>query len=296
MKPTYGRVSRYGVIAFASSLDQVGPFARDVADLALMLEVIAGHDPQDSTSLREAVPAYSAGLNGDLKGLRVGVPDEYFTAGMEPGVEASVRQAVDTLGELGAQVEPVSLPHTGHALAVYYLIAPAEASANLARYDSVKYGYRAPDATSVLDSYLKSRGEGFGPEVKRRIMLGTYALSSGYYDAYYLKAQKVRTLIKEDFDRAFERFDVLVAPTSPTVAFPLGAKTADPLAMYLSDVCTLPVNLAGLPGLSIPCGLSEGLPVGLQMIGPALGEETLFRAAAAYERASGWAGRLAPLA
>ncbi len=295
MKPTYGRVSRYGVVAFASSLDQVGPFARDVPDVALMLEVIAGHDPCDSTSLRDPVPAYSTQLDSDLKNLRVGVPDEYFVAGMEPGVEHSVRQAVDTLGELGARVEMVSLPHTEHALAVYYLIAPAEASANLARYDSVKYGYRAPEPDSVLDSYLNTRGEGFGPEVKRRIMLGTYALSSGYYDAYYLKAQKVRTLIKEDFDRAFERFDILVAPTSPTVAFPLGAKTADPLTMYLSDVCTLPVNLAGLPGLSIPCGLSAGLPVGLQMIGPALGEDTLLRAAAAYERASGWNARLAPL-
>jgi aspartyl-tRNA(Asn)/glutamyl-tRNA(Gln) amidotransferase subunit A len=295
MKPTYGRVSRYGVIAFASSLDQVGPFARDVADCALMLRVISGLDPNDSTSLPDAVPDYPAQLDPDLHGMRIGVPDEYFVKGMEPGVEASVRRAIDTLGELGAEVGSVSMPHTDYGLAAYYLIAPAEASANLARYDSVKYGYRSPGTTTVVDTYLKTRGEGFGPEVKRRIMLGTYALSAGYYDAYYIKAQKVRTLIKADFDRAFESFDALVAPTSPTVAFPLGAKTADPLAMYLSDVCTLPVNLAGLPGLSLPCGLSDGLPVGLQIIGPALGESTVLRVAAAYESAGAWGARLAPL-
>jgi aspartyl-tRNA(Asn)/glutamyl-tRNA(Gln) amidotransferase subunit A len=295
MKPTYGRVSRYGVIAFASSLDQVGPFARDVADCALMLGVIAGLDPHDSTSLPDAVPDYPAQLGGDLRGMRIGVPDEYFVKGMEPGVETAVRRAIDTLGELGAQIGPVSMPHTEYGLAAYYLIAPAEASANLARYDSVKYGYRSPGTATVVDTYLKTRGEGFGPEVKRRIMLGTYALSAGYYDAYYIKAQKVRTLIKADFDRAFESFDALVAPTSPTVAFPLGAKTADPLAMYLSDVCTLPVNLAGLPGLSLPCGLSDGLPVGLQIIGPALGEPAVLRVAAAYERAGDWGARIAPL-
>jgi aspartyl-tRNA(Asn)/glutamyl-tRNA(Gln) amidotransferase subunit A len=288
MKPTYGRVSRFGVIAFASSLDQVGPFARTVPDCALMLNVIAGRDPRDSTSLPDPVPDYVAATGAGLEGLRVGVPDEYFVSGMEPGVEASVRRAIDTLTELGARVDTVSLPHTQHALSVYYLIAPAEASANLARYDSVKYGYRVENPESVLDSYLRTRGEGFGPEVKRRIMLGTYALSAGYYDAYYVKAQKVRTLIKQDFDRAFERFDVLVAPTSPSVAFPFGAKTQDPLSMYLSDVCTLPVNLAGLPGLSLPCGLSAGLPVGLQLIGPPLGEEVLFRVAAAYERTGQW--------
>jgi aspartyl-tRNA(Asn)/glutamyl-tRNA(Gln) amidotransferase subunit A len=295
IKPTYGRVSRYGVIAFASSLDQVGPFGRTVADAALLLQVIAGHDAMDSTSLPEPIPKYDSALEAGLRGVRIGVPDEYFTAGLEPGVEGAVRGAIDTLGELGAIVEPVSLPHTEYALATYYLIAPAEASANLARYDSVKYGYRAPGASSVLDAYLRTRGEGFGPEVKRRIMLGTYALSAGYYDAYYLKAQKVRTLIKADFDRAFERFDALVAPTSPTVAFPLGAKTQDPLAMYLSDVCTLPVSLAGLPGLSMPCGLADGLPVGLQIIGPALGEEMVFRVAAAYERVSGWSPKIPPL-
>ncbi len=289
IKPTYGRVSRFGVVAFASSLDQVGPLARTVPDAALMLQVIAGHDPKDSTSLPDPVPDYFSLLgSGDLAGLRVGVPDEYFVSGMEAGVEASVRKAIDTLTELGARVDTVSLPHTQHALSVYYLIAPAEASANLSRYDSVKFGYRTPNPTSVLDSYMRTRGEGFGPEVKRRIMLGTYALSAGYYDAYYVKAQKVRTLIKQDFDRAFERFDVLVAPTSPSVAFPLGAKVQDPLAMYLSDVCTLPVNLAGLPGLSLPCGLSDGLPVGLQLIAPPLGEEMLFRVAHAYERTGQW--------
>jgi len=220
--------------------------------------------------------------------MRIGVPDEYFVSGLEPGVETAVRRAIDTLGELGAEVGSVSLPHSSYALATYYLIAPAEASANLARYDSVKYGYRVPQPASVEDAYMRSRGEGFGSEVKRRIMLGTYALSSGYYDAYYLKAQKVRTLIKGDFDAAFEHFDALVAPTSPSVAFRLGAKTQDPLAMYLSDVCTLPPSLAGLPALSMPCGLSEGLPVGLQIIGPALGEATILRIAAAYEQASDW--------
>jgi len=288
MKPTYGRISRYGMIAFASSLDQAGPFARTVADTALVLNVVAGHDPSDSTSLPDPVPDYTGHLDGDLRGVRIGVPDEYFAEGIEPGVERSVRAALDTMVELGADVAPISMPHTRYALATYYLIAPAEASANLARYDGVKYGYRAPDPANMLDGYLRTRGEGFGAEVKRRIMLGTYALSSGYYDAYYVKAQKIRTLIKADFDRAFESFDVLVAPTSPTVAFPLGARTDDPLAMYLSDVCTLPVSLAGLPGLSMPCGLSDGLPVGLQIAGPALGEEVVLRVAAAYERARGW--------
>jgi aspartyl-tRNA(Asn)/glutamyl-tRNA(Gln) amidotransferase subunit A len=292
MKPTYGRVSRFGVIAFASSLDQVGPFARTVEDCSLMLSTIAGWDRNDSTSLPDPVPDYRAGFTEDLRGLRIGVPDEYFVAGMEPGVESAVRAAIDTLVELGAEVGPVTMPHTRYALASYYLLAPAEASANLARYDSVKYGYRAPGVGSVVESYVQSRGEGFGPEVKRRIMLGTFALSAGYHDAYYLKAQKIRTLIKSDFDRAFESFDALVAPTSPTVAFGIGAKTSDPLAMYLSDVCTLPVNLAGLPGLSMPCGLSDGLPVGLQIIGPALGEAMVLRVANAYEKASDWGARI----
>ncbi len=295
MKPTYGRVSRFGMIAFASSLDQAGPFARTVADCALLLEAIAGPDPNDSTSLPDPVPAYAANLDRDLRGLRIGVPDEYFAAGLEPGVERAVRQAVDVLSELGAEIKPVTMPHTEYALASYYLIAPAEASANLARYDGVKYGLRASNA-NTMDLYMKTRGQGFGPEVKRRIMLGTYALSAGYYDAFYVKAQKVRTLIKSDFDRAFESFDVLVAPTSPTVAFPLGARTDDPLAMYLSDVCTLPPSLAGLPALSLPCGLSDGLPVGLQIVGPALGEQTVLQVAAAYERAGGWNARLPTLA
>ncbi len=287
MKPTYGRVSRYGLVAFASSLDQLGPLTADIADCALISEVIAGHDPLDSTSLDTPVPRYLDALTGDLKGVRLGVPKEYFVDGMEPGVEASIRAAIDVLRGLGAEIGEVSLPNSDYGLAAYYIIAPAECSANLARYDGVKYGYSAPDAETMWDGYYKTRGRGFGAEVKRRIMLGTYALSSGYYDAYYLKAQKIRTLIKQDFDRAFERYDALLAPTSPTVAFEIGAKVDDPLAMYLNDVCTIPVNLAGLPGLSLPCGLSEGLPVGLQVIGKALGEETVLRVAHAYEQARG---------
>ena len=287
MKPTYGRVSRYGLVAFASSLDQLGPLTADIADCALISEVIAGHDPLDSTSLDTPVPRYLDALTGDLKGVRLGVPKEYFVDGMEPGVEASIRAAIDVLRGLGAEIGEVSLPNSDYGLAAYYIIAPAECSANLARYDGVKYGYSAPDAETMWDGYYKTRGRGFGAEVKRRIMLGTYALSSGYYDAYYLKAQKIRTLIKQDFDRAFEQYDALLAPTAPTVAFEIGAKIDDPLAMYLNDVCTIPVNLAGLPGLSLPCGLSEGLPVGLQVIGKALGEETVLRVAHAYEQARG---------
>jgi aspartyl-tRNA(Asn)/glutamyl-tRNA(Gln) amidotransferase subunit A len=286
-KPTYGRVSRFGLIAFASSLDQLGPLTADVADCALVTEVIAGHDPLDSTSLNVPVPRYLDALTGDLRGMRLGVPKEYFVSGMEPGVEASIQDAIETLRGLGAEIGEVSLPHSDYGLAAYYIIAPAECSANLARYDGVKYGYSAPDAESMWDGYYKTRGRGFGDEVKRRIMLGTYALSSGYYDAFYIKAQKIRTLIKQDFDRAFERFDAIIAPTSPTVAFKIGAKTDDPLAMYLNDVCTIPVNLAGLPGLSLPCGLSEGLPVGLQIIGKALGEETVLKVAHAFEQARG---------
>ncbi|HLI25729.1 MAG TPA: Asp-tRNA(Asn)/Glu-tRNA(Gln) amidotransferase subunit GatA [Chloroflexota bacterium] len=287
LKPTYGRVSRYGLVAFASSLDQIGPFARTAADCALLLAVLAGADPCDSTALPAPVPDYLAELAGDLRGLRVGVPREYFGSGLEPGVEAAVRAALATLEALGAAVDEVSLPHTEYGVAAYYLIAPAEASANLARYDGVKYGYAVP-APTLLDSYFRTRAEGFGPEVKRRIMLGTYALSAGYYDAYYLKAQKVRTLIKGDFDRAFERFDVLATPTSPTVAFRLGERLSDPLAMYLSDVCTIPVNLAGLPGLSVPCGFVDGLPVGLQLIGPPLSEGLLLRVAQRYQDATDW--------
>ena len=287
LKPTYGRVSRYGLIAFASSLDQLGPLTADVADCALITEVISGHDPLDSTSLDEPVPHYLDALTGDLRGVRLGVPKEYFVDGMEPGVAASIQASIDTLRGLGAEIGEVSLPHSDYGLAAYYIIAPAECSANLARYDGVKYGYSAPDAETMWDGYYKTRGRGFGDEVKRRIMLGTYALSSGYYDAYYLKAQKIRTLIKQDFDHAFERFDALLAPTSPTVAFGIGAKVDDPLAMYLNDVCTIPVNLAGLPGLSVPSGLSEGLPVGLQIIGKPLGEATVLRVAHAYEQARG---------
>jgi aspartyl-tRNA(Asn)/glutamyl-tRNA(Gln) amidotransferase subunit A len=296
MKPTYGRVSRFGLVAFASSLDQIGPFTRSVADCALLLRTISGHDPMDSTSLDEPVPDYMADLEKGVKGLKLGIPREYFVGGMEPGVESAVRAAIKVLEDLGAELGEVSLPHTDYGLSAYYIIAPAECSANLARYDGVKYGLSAGDADSMWDSYLKTRGRGFGPEVKRRIMLGAYALSSGYYDAYYLKAQKIRTLIKRDFDEAFQKFDALVAPTSPTVAFPIGARTDDPVAMYLSDVCTIPVNLAGLPGISIPCGFAEGLPVGFQIIGKALDESMVLRVANAYEHASDWSKKIAPLA
>jgi aspartyl-tRNA(Asn)/glutamyl-tRNA(Gln) amidotransferase subunit A len=289
MKPTYGRVSRYGIVAFASSLDQIGPFARDSRDAAALLHAVAGRDDRDSTSAPVPVPDELLRLPADdeaaasLRGKRLGLPREYFVAGMEPGVEARVREAVAALEAAGAIVEEVSLPHTEYGLATYYIVAPAEASANLARYDGIRYGPRLGDG-DVLTTYLETRGRGFGQEVKRRIMLGTYALSAGYYDAYYLKAQKVRTLIKGDFDALFEAgFDALVAPTSPSVAFRFGAKLADPVAMYLSDACTLPANMAGLPGVSIPCGLSEGLPVGLQLIGAPWSELELFRLARGYE-------------
>jgi aspartyl-tRNA(Asn)/glutamyl-tRNA(Gln) amidotransferase subunit A len=290
LKPTYGRVSRYGIVAFASSLDQIGPFARDVRDAAALLHAIAGRDERDSTSAPVPVPddllALPASVDeaaATLRGKRLGLPREYFVAGMEPGVEARIREAVAALEAAGATVEAVSLPHTDYGLATYYIVAPAEASANLARYDGIRFGPRLGDG-DVLANYLATRGRGFGPEVKRRIMLGTYALSAGYYDAFYLKAQKVRTLIKQDFDAAFgSGIDALVAPTSPSVAFPFGARLADPVAMYLSDACTLPVNMAGLPGLSVPCGLSDGLPVGLQFIGPAWSEVDLFRLGRGYE-------------
>ena len=291
MKPTYGAVSRFGLVAFASSLDQIGPFAKDVTDCALILNAIVGHDRQDSTSLSFPVPDYTKSLVPDLKGLRVGVPREYFAQGIEAETERLVRAAIDRLRELGAEAGDVSLPHTGYGLAAYYIIAPAECSANLARYDGVKYGYSAPDAESMWDGYFKTRERGFGPEVTRRIMLGTYALSSGYYDAYYLKAQKVRTLIKRDFDEAFQQYDLLAAPTAPDVAFKVGEKVDDPLAMYASDICTIPVNLAGLPGISVPCGFSGDLPVGLQLIGKPLGEETILRAAYAYEQSTDWRKR-----
>jgi aspartyl-tRNA(Asn)/glutamyl-tRNA(Gln) amidotransferase subunit A len=296
LKPTYGRVSRSGIIAFASSLDQIGPFGRDVRDAALLLSAVAGRDELDSTSSPLPVPDYAAELPtsddeaaASLRGMRLGLPRQYFVKGIDPGVEARVREAVAALESAGAEIVEVSLPHTDYGLATYYIIAPAEASANLARYDGIRYGLsvRGEGGGDVLGNYLATRGRGFGAEVKRRIMLGTYALSAGYYDAFYVKAQKVRTLIKRDFDEAFGRVDALVAPTSPTVAFPLGARLADPVSMYLSDACTLPVNVAGLPGLSVPCGLSEGLPVGLQFIGRAWDESRLFRLGRAYEAITG---------
>ncbi len=287
LKPTYGRVSRYGMIAFASSLDQCGPLTRSVRDAALVLQALAGHDPRDSTSVDLPVPDYAAALTGDVKGLRLGVPREYFVAGMEPGVEGAVRDGIGLLEKLGAEIVEVSLPSTDQGLATYYIISPAEASANLARYDGIKYGFSAGE-DDLLQNYLRTRGEGFGPEVKRRIMLGTYALSAGYYDAYYVKAQQVRTLMKDEFDRVLADVDALLAPTSPSVAFPIGAKTDDPVLMYLNDACTLPVNIAGLPGISVPCGLSEGKPVGLQVIGRAFDEAMILRIADAYERAAGF--------
>lgn len=296
LKPTYGRVSRYGLIAFASSLDQIGPLAKDVTDAAIMLQAIAGYDPLDSTSVEAPLPDYRAALaNGNdrpsqpLHGLRVGVPREYFIPGMQAEVEQAVRTAIAGLVDLGATVVEISLPHTEFALPVYYLIAPAEASANLARYDGVRYGLRHPDAQTMWDGFKLTREAGFGPEVKRRIMLGTYALSAGYYDAYYLKAQQVRTLLKRDFDLAFERVDVIACPTSPTTAFRIGERTDDPLSMYLADVFTLSLNLAGNCGISVPCGFDQqGLPIGLQLIGPAFGEATILRAAYAYEQATAW--------
>jgi len=288
LKPTYGRVSRYGLVAFASSLDQVGSLTRDVRDAALVLNTIAGHDPLDSTSADLPVPDYVAALTGDVRGMRIGVPAEYLVGGVQPEIVDAVQAALDVWRSLGAEVVPVSLPHTEYALPVYYLLAPAEASANLARYDGVRYGASHPGAREMWDTFRLTRGEGFGAEVKRRIMLGTYALSAGYYDAYYLKAQKVRTLIRQDYDEALKCCDVLVAPTTPTAAFRIGEKTADPLQMYLSDIFTLSLNLAGLPGISIPCGFANGLPIGLQVIGGAFAEETILRVAEAYERATDW--------
>jgi len=291
LKPTYGRVSRYGLVAFASSLDQIGPFAKDVEDAALVLQAIAGRDPMDSTSAALPVPDYAAGLGQGVEGLRVGIPAEYFIEGLDPEVEAAVRAAIEILKGLGAKTESVSLPHTEYGLAAYYVIGPAEASSNLARYDGVKYGLRVPGARDLIDMYSRSRGAGFGAEVKRRVMLGTYALSAGYYDAYYGKAQKVRTLVQRDFQQAFERVDVIVAPTTPTAAFKTGEKE-DPLSMYLNDVFTIPVNLAGLPGVSVPAGFTKaGLPVGLQVIGKAFDEAAVLRTAKAYEGATEWRKR-----
>ncbi|MGD9763494.1 MAG: Asp-tRNA(Asn)/Glu-tRNA(Gln) amidotransferase subunit GatA [Candidatus Binatia bacterium] len=289
LKPTYGRVSRYGVIAYASSLDQVGPMARTVRDCAHLLAAIAGHDPLDSTSVPQPVPDYVGALGGDLKGLRLGLPKEYFVEGMSPEVAGAVRAAVKQLESLGAAVDEVSLPHTEYAVATYYLIATAEASSNLARYDGTRYGLRVDPGRGLLDMYRHTRAAGFGAEVKRRIMLGTYALSAGYYDAYYLKAQRVRTLIRRDFERVFERCDAIVTPTAPTTAFALGEKITDPLAMYLADIFTISINLAGLPGLSLPCGFDErGLPIGLQLVGKPLDEATVLRAAHAYEQSTEW--------
>jgi aspartyl-tRNA(Asn)/glutamyl-tRNA(Gln) amidotransferase subunit A len=292
-KPTYGRVSRYGLIAFASSLDQIGPFTHTVEDTATVFRAIAGHDPLDSTSSPTAVEDPVENLRAGVAGVRLGVPREYFEEGLEPGVRAAVEQAIEVLRAQGASLEEVSLPSTDAGLSTYYIIAPAECSSNLARFDGVRFGLREEDA-SLLQTYLRTRGAGFGNEVKRRVMLGTYALSSGYYDAYYRKAQKVRTVIAEEFDRVFERVDALVCPTSPTVAFTQGARE-DPVAMYLCDVLTIPVNLAGLPGVSVPCGLAGGLPVGLQVIGPRFQDARVLRVAHAYEQAAGFARRRSPM-
>lgn len=285
LKPTYGRVSRYGLVAFASSLDQIGPLTRDIRDCALVLNAIAAHDPRDSTSADLPVPDYTSFLDCEVKGLKIGVPREYFAGGIDAGVKKAVLAALEVLVALGAEAEEISLPHTDCGIPAYYLVATAEASSNLARYDGVQYGLRA-EAGNLVDMYKKTRSQGFGAEVKRRIMLGTYALSSGYYDAYYLKALKVRTLIKQDFDRAFAKYDCIVTPTAPGVAFKIGA-IADPLTMYMNDVCTIPVNLAGLPALSMPCGFLDGLPVGLQFIGKPFDEGTILRAAFACEQHNG---------
>ncbi len=288
IKPSYGRVSRFGLVAFASSLDQIGAFGKDVTDAAILLETIAGHDPLDSTSMPIPVPAYRQALTGDVRGMRIGVPKEYFIEGIQAETEQAVRAAIAQLAALGAEIVDVSMPNTPEALPVYYLIAPAEASANLARYDGVRFGLSA-GATDIWENYRQTRGAGFGPEVKRRIMIGAYALSAGYYDAYYLRAQKVRTLIRRDFERAFEQVDVIACPTSPFTAFKIGEKADDPLQMYLADVFTLSLNLAGNCGLSIPCGFdSSHLPIGLQLLGPAFGEEKILRTAHAYEQATTW--------
>jgi aspartyl-tRNA(Asn)/glutamyl-tRNA(Gln) amidotransferase subunit A len=289
LKPTYGRVSRYGLVAFASSLDQIGPLTQDVTDCALVMNTIAGHDERDSTSAPYPVPDFTQCLTGDIKGMKIGIPREYFVEGMQPEIEAAIRTAIAKLEELGASIEwEVSLPSTPSALAVYYIIAPSEASANLARYDGTKYGFRYQGADTMWDTMDKTRQYGFGAEVKRRIMLGTYALSAGYYDAYYLKAQKVRTLIRREFDTAFEKYDVLVTPTSPTVPFKIGEKLDDPVQMYLSDVCTLPINIAGLPAISIQAGFADGLPIGMQIIGKPFAEETILKIAHAYQEATEW--------
>jgi aspartyl-tRNA(Asn)/glutamyl-tRNA(Gln) amidotransferase subunit A len=296
LKPTYGLVSRFGLIAFASSLDQIGPLTKDITDCALVMNVIAGHDSRDSTSVDYSVPDYSRQLIPDIKGLRIGIPKEYFVEGMQIQVRAVLEAAIHKLHELGAEIDwNVSLPHTKYALAVYYIIAPSEASANLARYDGVKYGFSEREAGNVIETTERTRQSGFGPEVKRRIMLGTYALSAGYYDAYYVKAQKVRTLIKQEFDQVFEKYDVLVTPTSPVVPFKLGEKLEDPIQMYLSDICTMPINIAGIPAISVPAGFADNLPVGMQIIGRPFSEETLLRVAFTFEQATDWHKRRPPL-
>ena len=296
VKPTYGRVSRYGLVAFASSLDQIGPFTKDVRDAATMLRVISGHDPRDSTSVPETVPDYAAAFGGSLKGIRLGLPKEYNIPGLDAEVKAAVDAAVKELQSLGAEMVEISLPHTEYAVATYYIIATAEASANLARFDGIRYGARV-DGADLMELNSRTRGQGFGPEVKRRILLGTYVLSSGYYDAYYLRAQKVRTLIRRDFLQAFESVDAIVTPTTPTAAFKAGEKSSDPLQMYLSDIFTISCNLAGIPGLSLPCGFTKSpkLPIGLQLLGKPFDEETLLKIAHAYEQSTPWHREKSPL-
>lgn len=296
MKPTYGRVSRYGLIAFASSLDQIGPFARTVEDAANLLEVISGHDPKDSTSLDLPVEHYSAGLNNDIKGLKVGVIKELMGEGLSEDVQKAMEKAIEDYKNLGAEIVEISLPNLKHSIGIYYILATAECSSNLARFDGVKYGYRTPNADCLMDMYTKSRAEGFGPEVKRRIMLGTYALSSGYYDAYYKKAQQMRALVTQDFVEAFKKADILISPTCPNTAFELGAKSSDPLSMYLTDIATISANLAGIPGMSIPAGFDrDGMPIGLQILAPQLQETRLFNAAHKFERANDYYLQLAKI-
>jgi aspartyl-tRNA(Asn)/glutamyl-tRNA(Gln) amidotransferase subunit A len=300
LKPTYGRVSRFGLVAFASSLDQIGPVTKTVRDAALIMNAIAGHDPQDSTSLNEPVPDYTASLGKDLRGIRLGVPKEYMIEGIDPQVRASIDAAVKQLASLGTEIVEVSLPATEYAVATYYIIATAEASANLARFDGVRYGYRAENPKDMLDLYGRTREEGFGPEVKRRIILGTYVLSSGYYDAYYLRAQKVRELIRRDFASALEKVDALISPTSPVAAFKFGERVADPLQMYLADIFTIAANLAGICGISVPCGLAEvdghRLPIGLQLLGKPLDEARMLQVAHAYEQSTDWHKARPPIA
>ena len=296
MKPTYGRVSRYGLIAFASSLDQIGPFARTVEDAANLLEVISGHDPKDSTSLNLPVEHYAADLNNSLKGKKIGVIKDLMTEGLEEDVEKAIQNAIDTYKSLGAEVVEISLPHLKYSIGIYYILATAECSSNLARFDGVKYGYRTPDAKNLMEMYTKTRAEGFGPEVKRRIMLGTYALSSGYYDAYYKKAQQMRALVTKDFKEAFQKVDALISPTCPNTAFELGAKSSDPLQMYLTDIATISANLAGIPGMSIPAGFDKsGMPIGLQILAPQLQEKSLFNVAYQFEQSHDYYKKLADI-